>query len=380
MAAKPNRALILDGGGARAAYQIGILKAIAELIPKGSPSPFKIVCGTSAGAINALSLASMADNYNHAVAQMLRVWGNFHVEQVFSADPASILATAGRWLAAITLGGLGKRNPLALFNRKPLRKLLLSRLDFGRIIQIINDGHLNAVSLTASGYTSGQSITFFQGIDEIEPWTRARRIGARAQLTIDHLMASSAIPFLFEAIKINREYFGDGSMRQTAPLSAALHMKADRILVIGNQGEDEKSREPKQCDEYPNFAQIAGHILDSIFLDSLEADLERLERINSTVDIIPTRTLRKKEIPLRKVDAYVISPSMDLGEIAHDHVHELPWTIRYLLRGIGAYRKQGSALASYLLFEKGYCRELIRLGYDDAMQERETLVAFLSDE
>ena len=379
MSNKINRALIMTGGGARAAYQIGILKAVAELIPKGSPSPFRIICGTSAGAINAASLATMADDYNHAVAQMLRVWGNFHVSQVFHSDIKSILGTASRWFAAIVLGGLGKRNPLALLDRKPLRQLLSSRLDFERIQHVIDAGYLHAVSLTASGYTSGQSITFFQAVESQPAWNRVRRKGSHCQLSIDHLMASSAIPFLFEAIKINREYFGDGSMRQMAPLSPALHLNAVRILVIGNQRNDEKSRERKQFDEYPNFAQIAGHILDSIFLDSLEADLERLLRINKTVDTIPVRTLRKKDIPLRKVEAFVIAPSVDIGELAHDYVHELPRTIRYLLRGIGAYRKQGSALASYLLFEKGYCRELIRLGYEDAMQEKDKLVHFLAD-
>jgi len=379
MSSKNNRALIMAGGGARAAYQIGILKAIAELLPKGSPSPFNIICGTSAGAINAASLATMADDYNHAIAQLLRVWGNFHVSQVFNSDIKSILITASRWFAAIILGGLGRRNPLALLDRKPLKQLLKSRLDFSRIEHVISEGYLHAISITASGYTSGQSITFFQAVEEQEAWNRVRRRGSRSKINIEHLMASSAIPFLFEAVRINREYFGDGSMRQMAPLSPALHLKADRILVIGNQREDEKSRERKQCEEYPNFAQIAGHILDSIFLDSLEADLERLQRINKTVDIIPTRTMRKKEIPLRKVEAFVIAPSIDIGELAHDYVHELPRTIRYLLRGIGAYRKQGSALASYLLFEKGYCRELIRLGYEDAMKEKEMLAQFLAD-
>jgi len=369
----------MSGGGARAAYQIGILKAVAELLPKRSSSPFNIVCGTSAGAINATALAAMADDYNHAVAQLLRVWGNFHVPQVFNSDVASILATAGRWFAAIVLGGLGKRNPLALLDRKPLRHLLMERLDFDRIQQVINDKYLHAICITASGYTSGHSISFFQAVEEQQTWNRVRRRGSRSKINIDHLMASSAIPFLFEAVKINREYFGDGSMRQMAPLSPALHLNADRILVIGNQRSDEKLLERKLYDEYPSFAQIAGHILDSIFLDSLEADLERLRRINKTVDNIPTRTLKKNEIPLRKIEAMVIAPSIDIGELAHDFVHELPMTIRYLLRGIGAYRKQGSALASYLLFEKGYCRELIRLGYNDAMQDKDMLVQFLTD-
>lgn len=377
MAKEIKRGLVLMGGGARAAYQIGVMKAVAELWKKGSPSPFQVICGTSAGAINAASLATMADDYNHAVAQLLRVWGNFHVEQVFHSDVKHIVATASRWLAAFMLGGMGKNNPAALLNRKPLKTLLGNRLDFSRIQRLIDDGFLHAVSITASGYTSGQSITFYQGSGDIIPWSRVRRCGSRSLITIDHLMASSAIPFLFEAVKLHREFFGDGSMRQMAPLSASLHLGADRVLVIGNQREDERSRERKQNNHYPSLAQIAGHILDSIFLDSLEADLERLERINRTVDIIPTRHLKKSEIPLRKVEAFVLAPSLDISELAQDYVYELPRTIRYLLKGIGAMNKQGTGLASYLLFEKGYCRELIRLGYTDAMEEREMLETYL---
>ncbi len=380
MATGPKRGLIMTGGGARAAYQIGVLKAMAEMLPKGRPSPFHIICGTSAGAINAVALATMAENYNHAIAQLLRVWGNFRVSQVFYSDFKSISKIAWHWLLALGLGGLAKRRPLALLDRAPLRELLLKRLDIERIQQSIDQGFLHAVSLTASGYTSGQSVTFYQGDDSIVPWARARRCGSHCRIDIDHLMASSAIPFLFEAVKINREYFGDGSMRQMAPLSAALHLGADRVLVIGNQREDEKSHERKKNDsEYPSLAQIAGHILDSIFLDSMEADLERLERINKTIDIIPTRRLRKTESPFRKVSAFVIAPSINLGELAEEYMYELPRMLRYMLKGIGAMRRHGSGLTSYLLFERGYCRHLIRLGYEDAMEERENLAEFLKD-
>ena len=373
------RGLILMGGGARAAYQVGVLKAVAELHPRGDPSPFKIVCGTSAGAINAVSLATMTDNYHYAITQLLRVWGNFRVHQVFQSDVKNISKNALRWLATITLGGLGQRNPLSLLNRKPLRELLLRRLDFSRIQQVIDAGHLHALCVTASGYGSGQSVSFYQGSDAITPWSRVRRFGCHCDISIDHLMASSAIPVLFEAIKLHREFFGDGSMRQMAPLSSALHLGADRVLVIGNQTEGEDQRERISASTYPSFAKIAGHILDSIFLDSMEADLERLRRINKTIDVIPDRHLKKSETPLRRVDAYVLSPSIDLSKLAQDYLHELPRTIRYLLKGIGASSKQDSGLASYLLFEKGYCRELIRLGYQDAKKEQAMLEQFLAD-
>jgi len=379
MATGPKRGLIMSGGGARAAYQIGVLKAVAEMLPKGQPSPFQIICGTSAGAINAVALATMADNYNNAIAQLLRVWGNFRVSQVFYADFKSISRIAWHWLLALGLGGLAKRRPLALLDRAPLRVLLSQRLDFDRIQQVIDLGYLHAVSLTASGYASGQSVTFYQGVDSILPWARARRCGSVCRIGIDHLMASSAIPFLFEAVRVNREYFGDGSMRQMAPLSPAIHLGADRVLVIGNQREDELVQERNKDGEYPSLAQIAGHILDSIFLDSMEADLERLERINKTIDIIPSRHLRKTEHPLHKVSTFVIAPSINLGELAQEYMYELPRMLRYMLKGIGALRSHGSGLTSYLLFERGYCRHLIRLGYEDAMQERETLQAFLED-
>lgn len=373
----PKRGLVMTGGGARAAYQIGVLKAVAEILPKGGACPFQIICGTSAGAINAASLATMADNYNHAIAQLLRVWGNFCVSQVFYSDFKSISRIAWHWLIALGLGGLGKRRPLALLDRKPLRELLQQRLDFNRIQQVIDQGILRAVCITASGYSSGQSVSFYQGVDDIIPWSRVRRVGSKCRLGIDHLMASSAIPLLFEAVKVNREYFGDGSMRQMAPLSAALHLGADRILVIGNQRDDETAAERNKDVEYPSLAQIAGHILDSIFLDSMETDLERLERINKTIDIIPTRRLRKNEIPLRKASAFMIAPSINLGELAQEYLYELPRTLRYMLKGIGAMRRHGSGLTSYLLFEKGYCRHLIRLGYEDALQERDKIAEFL---
>lgn len=367
------------GGGARAAYQIGVLKAIAELLPKGAATPFDIVCGTSAGAINAVALATMADNYHNAVAQLLRVWGGFHVAQVFKVDMPTLTLTAARWVAAMLFAGLGYRNPVALLDRQPLRQLLLRRLDFSRIAYNIEQGHLHAVSVTASGYTSGQSVSFFQAHDSVAAWRRIRRSGSRCHIGVDHLMASSAIPFLFQAVKVNREYFGDGSMRLMAPLSSALHLGADRIVVIGNQL-DERREHPRQgSSEYPTLAQIAGHILDSIFLDSLEADLERLQRINKTIGLIPQRKRVRNGVPLREVEGNLIAPSLDIGELARDYVSHLPRSLRFLLRGFGALRGDGTTLASYLLFEKAFCRALIRLGYEDALCERDMLERFLAD-
>jgi NTE family protein len=284
------------------------------------------------------------------------------------------------WLIALMLAGIGKHNPQSFFDRTPLRKLLDSHLNLKSIQTSIDSGILHAVSITASSYTSAQSVNFYQGEENIKPWVRARRIGRKAELNIDHLMASSAIPFIFKPVRINREYYGDGSMRQVAPISSALHLGADQILVIGNRYENDEDDIPtREITEEgpPSIAQIAGHVLSSIFLDALETDLERLQRINKTVNLIPSHILEEGGVKLKQINTLCISPSEDIDLIARNHVHHLPWTIRALLRGIGAYRKEGSSLISYLLFEKPYCCELIELGYKDAMNQKTELQQFL---
>lgn len=374
---KPKTGLILAGGGARAAYQVGVLRAIAEMLPPDSPNPFPILCGTSAGAINATTLAIYATRFREGVRRLSHVWRNFHVHHVFRADTRGVLASGLRWSAAMLLGGLGQRNPHALFDRAPLRRLLQRTMPCEKIQQSIEAGALHALSITASGYGSGQSVTFYQGVSSLTGWRRARRIGSAANITIDHLMASSAIPLVFAASRINREYFGDGSMRQIAPISPALHLGAERVLVVGVRHESPPPPARADINEYPSLAQIAGHVLNSIFLDSLEADLERLQRINKTISLIPSEQLREGGVTLRKVDVLVISPSADLEKIAARHAHHLPRTVRFLLRGLGAFNRNGSNLVSYLLFEKPFCRELIDLGYQDAMHRREEILRFL---
>jgi NTE family protein len=374
IADKPKVGLILAGGGARAAYQVGVLKAVAEMLP---PNPFPILSGTSAGAINATTLAIYATRFPEGVRRLVQVWQNFHVDQVFRADVPGVLANGLRWFAAMLMAGLGRRNPHALLDRTPLRRLLYRTMPFARIQKAINAGALHALSITASGYSSGQSVSFFQGVPSLTMWKRVRRVGSAATIALDHLMASSAIPFVFAAVKVNREYFGDGSMRQMAPISAALHLGADRVLVVGVRQEDTSAMVRGETAEYPSIAQIAGHVLNSIFLDSLEADLERLQRINKTIRLIPAHNLRESGVTLRNVDVLVISPSEDLDKIAARHAHHLPWSIRFLLRGLGAFNRSGSNLVSYLLFEKPFCRELIDLGYRDAMQRKEEILRFL---
>ena len=372
--------LILVGGGARAAYQVGVLRAISELWPRDAGNPFPVICGTSAGAINGAVLAIHASRFHLGVRRLSRIWRNFHVEQVFRADAWGLFRSSTHWLTALLLGGLGRYNPQALLDRTPLVTLLHRYVRCEYIQDAIDAGDLHAFSVTASGYTSGQSVSFYQSIPETEPWQRARRVGRPAFISTEHLMASSAIPFVFASIKIDDEFFGDGSVGQMAPISPALHLGADRVLVIGVREEQQRIVPPHHDSDYPSLAQIAGYVLDSIFLDALDADLERLQRINKTISLIPSHSLKEGNVSLRHVDALVISPSIDIEETAARYMHELPRSFRLLLRGVGAVNERGSSLVSYLLFEKGYCRALIKLGYDDTMARKEEVLDFLRAE
>jgi NTE family protein len=367
----------MTGGGARAAYQVGVLRALSELLPPGLRSPFPIICGTSAGAINAAVMAVDASNFRRGVRRLMTVWKNFHVHDVYKADPWGAFSNSARWFLAVLSGGAAVNRPVSLLDNSPLRALLTRYLDFSSIQGAIDAGDLAAFSVTCSGYTSGQSVTFYQGRAGLQPWQRARRIGIAMPITVDHLLASSALPFIFPPLHINREYFGDGSMRQIAPVSPALHLGADRVFVIGVGRQLQHRTERVRAETHPSLAQIAGHALNSIFLDSLEVDLERLQRINRTLEMIPRELLEKSNYPLHRVDFRVLTPSEELERIAVAHGDELPRTIRLLLGTVGGMRRSGANLLSYLLFERSYCRALIQLGYGDTMARKDDLAAFL---
>lgn len=368
-------ALVLTGGGARAAYQVGVLSAISEIRGRRPGNPFPILCGTSAGGINAASLAVYSDDFSAAVRKLVWIWRNFHVDQVYRADPAALLATGLRWGSALMLGWVVRQTPRALLDNAPLRALLAEVLDFPAIERAIAAGHLHAVCVAASGYSSGENLTFFQAAEGVAPWRRTHRVGMRARLGVDHLLATSAIPFVFPAVKINREYFGDGSMRQLAPVSPAIHLGADRILVVGSGRLAEEGRQ--RSESYPSLAQIAGHALSSIFLDGLAVDLERMQRINATLGAFSPAQREAAGLTLRPIETLVISPSKRLDAIAGHHRGDLPRGMRTVLRGIGAMRREGSTLLSYLLFEPGYTRALMELGAHDTMARRDEVAAFL---
>ncbi|MFI4866706.1 MAG: patatin-like phospholipase family protein [Steroidobacterales bacterium] len=369
----PTVGLVLPGGGARAAYQVGVLKAIAEMMPL-APNPFPIIVGTSAGAVSAVVLGTGAFRWQRAVEGLVQVWSNFHVQQVFRVDAVSMLRSSLHWALSLISGGLLLPPPLALFDNSPLRSLLASHFDWRGLQHSIDGGYLRSLALCATSYSSATSVAFFQGTADTHEWVRQQRIGRRTELRLEHVMASLGVPFLFAPVQLGDEFFGDGAQRQLWPLSPAIHMGADRLLVIGVRAEHGAgvNARPRTVAQAPTPGQLFGYMLDTLFMDQIYANVEHMQRLNSVVEVAPAA------VPgMRKVATLVIAPSVDMRVIATQHMRSLPRGLRSLLRVMGARGSAGAQLASYLMFESSFTRELIALGYQDTMQQREDVIAFL---
>ncbi len=365
-------AVVLPGGGARAAYQIGVLKAIAEFMPV-EHAPFPIICGTSAGAINAAVLASHAHEFPLGVERLEQFWASMSCERIYHTDGWSVFKSGLHWVSTIVSGGLLNLQPRSLLDNEPLRKFLEATLQLQGIKTAIDQQALRGVAVTASGYSRATAVSFYQGADDISAWQRTRRLGQASEITVPHLLASAALPLLFPAERINNEYYGDGGMRMLAPLSPAIHLGADRILIIGTR--DEKpDPEPEQPGSYPSVGEIGGYLLDTIFMDTLNADIARLKRINQTLKLVPEE--RRSESNLKIIDSLLIRPSRDLRHVTMEYVEDIPRAVRMLLRTLGGWGRDWR-MASYLLFEASYCQQLIALGYDDGMHEKEKVLQFL---
>lgn len=370
-----NLGLVLPGGGARAAYQVGVLRAIADLLPPRAANPFPVISGTSAGAVNATAIAIDAARFRGAIGKLERVWRDFQVGQVYRSDAPTMWRAGLHWAIALASAGWLLPPPKALFDNTPLRALLKQHFDFHAIEESIAQGNLQALALSAAGYSSARSVSYFHCKPGLKPWVRARRSGEQAKIDLDHLMASVAVPFLFAPVRMGDEYFGDGSMRQSTPFSAAIHLGADRLLVIGTRNEAQVLPSATAMPTAPSFGQIFGYMLDALFVDGLYSDLERLTQINTIVKAIGP--VEVDGVKLKFIDMMVLLPSRDLSEIARKHANSLPRALRVLLRTMGALNRAGGQLMSYLMFQDSYTRELIALGYQDAMKRSDDLLAFI---
>jgi NTE family protein len=369
-----NLGLVMTGGGARAAYQVGVVRALYEVL-KNESSFFDIITGNSAGAINSTYLASNAKDWDMATNNLVDLWKRLKPQHVYDLRARTVTGLGVKWLGGAVFGGLTPTGSHInhLLDTAPLRRLLTREVDFEDIKKNIQDKTLRGVALSTTNYNSGSNVVFFQGASDISDWSRSDRFSLREDLNIDHLMASAAIPFFFPPIKVGESYYGDGCVRQTTPLSPAIHLGAKKIIAIGvRYPHNQKRMQDLALSPFndPTIGQISGVMMNAVFLDSLESDVERMMKINSLI-----REGRHDEF--KAIPILMLRPSRDLGRMTEKLNEELPPTLRYLLKGIGVSDKEGLDLLSYLAFDKSYTVPLMELGYEDTIKKRDEIQDFI---
>lgn len=362
--------LLLSGGGARAAYQVGVLRAIAELLPKNASNPFHIISGTSAGALNATSLACHAHRLRTGVKLLEHLWKNISSDQIYTPQSGKLLGSA----SILLLSSLRNKRadvPRSLLDNSPLLELLQRVLKLHKIQKNIDRGFLDALSITASTYSTGESVSFYQGMNGLTDWEGPHRIGRRGQLSLLHLMASSALPVLFPAVKIGNQFYGDGSARQLAPTSPLIHLGATRLLVIGVSGNRLKAPLEDTMSAPPSISQIIGHMLNSAFVDTLDNDLEFLRNMNDVLEHMPEGNRNREKISAQKIGLLEISPSKEINILASEFYDELPKQMAKHIKP-----ETSGTLLSLVLFEKGFCNALWKMGYEDALSKESEIKEF----
>jgi len=370
MGKKPRVGVILTGGGARGAYQAGALLAVSVITRElGIAHPFPILSGVSAGAINAAYLAAHADRPIESVRSLAALWENLTSDQIYKTGPIALSKIGLRWLVELLSGGSVVKKAHSLLDTEPLRQLLEREIPFEKIGTNLAQEHIESLAITALNYANGVNYNFYQTKRPVEPWEKIRRIAQKGTITVDHVMASSAIPIFFPPAKVNNNYFGDGSLRNYAPMSPPIHLGAERLLVIAVRRPkvDEAEEEVKA----PTIGRITSVLLNAVMLDAVDIDCERLSRINNTLNYIRSDA----KVPLRQIEVCMLHPSEDIAEIALEEAEQMPRTLRYLLRGLGT-PKEDAGLLSYLLFEPGYTRRLSALGYRDTLKRKDEIVRF----
>lgn len=366
--------IVLTGGGARAAYQVGVLRAISDMYPDWA-NPFRVIVGTSAGAINAVALAAGGNVFRHNVYHLEGLWSDLKVDQIYLSNTLQIFRNMTGVARRLFFSG-DRNTPMALLNNKPLRELLAREIDFEAIGTAIDNNEISAVGVNACGYATGQNVCFFEGNQSLASWTVGQRAGARTRLALEHVMASSAIPTVFPPISINREYFGDGVTRQMAHISPALRLGAKRVLVVGVSANSMCPISRPEVPDTPSFAHVIAHVFNGMFLDTLDYDIDRLRLINQLVGLVPEEKLKEAGLDLKPVELLEISPSQRLNEIAAEYLDGMPAVLRNLVGSTDHHHGAAASLASYLLFDGRFCRALIKLGYEDAQAHGKQIERF----